>query len=758
MKKRMHLIKALALTLMVAMPVTIPAVVYAEETHLVPVDAPKTLYVNKEEISVYDEPDTNSQVQQKLRGATDVSLEGTNEDGTWDYVNYRNEAGGTSKGWVEDKDMVDYYPQSLCPHQFGEYTVTQQPTCTDPGYETAYCTLCGIMDEREIAPLGHTFGDWAVTKEATCVDQGERTRTCTVCGAAETETFLADHTFGDWTVTKEATCTEAGERTRKCTVCGTEDKQAIDKIPHDFENKILVEPTDHSAGKRTQVCKKCGYTTEEQSFDPDGTLRVGAKGNDVYAVQQMLVEMGYLNAGGADGIFGGGTEKAVKQFQQAQGLTPDGVVWPQTRKLLNHDFGPWKTVKEMTRAEAGERVRTCKDCGFEQHEAIEPGVTYERGARGEEIRCLQQIIKQVGFDAGSFDGIYGEMLDKAMADFAEKEGIEVESGKIRPVDVDALVNAWFKVIGPEELKGEGVEGGPVNLALTVTANEKADDSDITTYNWSVTNLGTEKAIFTGILLAFGDELEERPEVMVMVLDGEELAPNAGNSVSGKFFADSGWGTGALNFAALGATEADGGKWLSNTVVFENLTSPGEKTIEPVSDYLDVNNLPDGIYPVSFNPEDVVGSASGIYMNGVHVYTEDWYDLVDVNHLAEGDTIVMGGNAVPVLSIERGDVIKINDGQDAESFNLVTEENSNGFIVRGLDDMSSYTERGVTSLQVSDSAVYTDSSNPEGDPVTADAAGIVEAIRKADDGFFTQFDTTIRVEAGKVVEINRTYRP
>ena len=48
MKKRMHLIKALALTLMVAMPVTIPAVVYAEETHLVPVDAPKTLYVNKD--------------------------------------------------------------------------------------------------------------------------------------------------------------------------------------------------------------------------------------------------------------------------------------------------------------------------------------------------------------------------------------------------------------------------------------------------------------------------------------------------------------------------------------------------------------------------------------------------------------------------------------------------------------------------------------------------------------------------------------
>jgi len=48
-------------------------------------------------------------------------------------------------------------------------------------------------------------------------------------------------------------------------------------------------------------------------------LKVGSKGEDVKAVQEFL-------GLGADGIFGKGTEQAVKDFQSLNGLTADGLV------------------------------------------------------------------------------------------------------------------------------------------------------------------------------------------------------------------------------------------------------------------------------------------------------------------------------------------------------------------------------------------------------------------------------------------------
>jgi len=55
-------------------------------------------------------------------------------------------------------------------------------------------------------------------------------------------------------------------------------------------------------------------------------------GEDVRAVQRALQNNGISVA--VDGIYGPGTENAVKLFQATQGLVPDGVVGPQTRARL----------------------------------------------------------------------------------------------------------------------------------------------------------------------------------------------------------------------------------------------------------------------------------------------------------------------------------------------------------------------------------------------------------------------------------------
>jgi len=67
----------------------------------------------------------------------------------------------------------------------------------------------------------------------------------------------------------------------------------------------------------------------------EGTLQLqtpAMQGDDVRALQQALVNAGFSVT--VDGVFGTGTDAAVKQFQQQKGLAVDGIVGPATRSFL----------------------------------------------------------------------------------------------------------------------------------------------------------------------------------------------------------------------------------------------------------------------------------------------------------------------------------------------------------------------------------------------------------------------------------------
>ena len=59
----------------------------------------------------------------------------------------------------------------------------------------------------------------------------------------------------------------------------------------------------------------------------------GSSGSTVTEIQKKLSQWGYYS-GSVDGIFGSGTERAVKKFQQKNGLTADGKVGPATLAAL----------------------------------------------------------------------------------------------------------------------------------------------------------------------------------------------------------------------------------------------------------------------------------------------------------------------------------------------------------------------------------------------------------------------------------------
>ena len=605
MKKRWYLLSAITLLLALLMSVS----VLAEDT----------MYAAKEKVNVYEEKDKDSNVVKELKGCDEVKVK--EKDGSWIKVGTADD----KEGWVDANDLSEGYPQSLCPHEWGEWQEAQSATCVAPKYEQRFCKRCGIMEERE-GDLGpHSFGDWKVTKEATCTQEGQKTSTCSVCGKEQTETIpktdhkfshwtmtrrstctqegeeksicsvcgqeqvraipKIDHSFGEWKELKKATCEEEGEREHTCTVCKYKETQKIEKLPHDYETKIITEPTDHSAGVREKVCKKCKHSEGKEEFDPEGTLRIGDKGDAVYRMQQLLADQNYLNVDGVDGNFGAGTEKALMAFQKDHGFTPDGVAWPQTLKRLDHDFGPWETITKVTRTTAGERVRTCKDCNFEQHETIEPSPSVESGRRGEDVRAIQQMLLALGFDPGTIDGIYGQKLDAAYGAFAAENEVEFEAGKLNAANIDALVNAWIGSFSETEEMKESTDDDPVNLALTVTPfrEDVVDESDdLMTYSWSVTNLGEEGCLFNLLLLNYGDEPDFTKDNYVMAIDGVYLEPNCANSASGTIQVSKDWNPEDIHFTAFAVSEQNAQKWLSNVVTFEQ---PKEEETEAETENL-----------------------------------------------------------------------------------------------------------------------------------------------------------------------------
>ena len=574
--------------LVVALAVALGACAFAE-------------YVNKDGAKVYADWDTDSKVIARLSKGDKVTvLDVVDMQGKWNEVSIKVK-GKKKTGFMLSKYLDENAP---CKHKWGAWIIIDEPTCTETGYRQRQCVKCGILDDEVMPKTDHTYGKWKITREPTCTKEGQRVRTCKVCGHKQTKTIEKEpHDYGKWTVTQEPTCTAKGSRTRKCRVCGHKETQVMDKLPHDYGEwivdkeascteegmshrtcqtcghvqekvierlphdykwEVVEKATDHSSGIRHQVCQVCGHTEPDVSYDPKGTLRRGDRGDDVRQVQQQLADQGYLTAKGVDGIFGGGMERAITQFQKDQDLNPDGVAWPQTIQRLKHDFGPWTLDKLLTRTSDGERVRVCKDCGLEQRETIKAGVIQSRD-RGENVRAIQKMLGDMGYNPGAYDGIYGAKLDIAYADFAAEHGVEFLPGSLWPGHVDALVNGWMAARSPENWKGEGDVSAPVDLALTVTPVEA--DGDLVTYSWTLTNLGSQSCTFNALLLSYGDAPDFRQNTLTVAIDNITVKANRANSASGSFTVASGWGEGRLNFCAMAVVDKTGDVWNSNVVSY-----------------------------------------------------------------------------------------------------------------------------------------------------------------------------------------------
>jgi hypothetical protein len=95
--------------------------------------------------------------------------------------------------------------------------------------------------------------------------------------------------------------------------------------------------TPTQPGGATTTPQETTTTPTASTVPTDTTLRRGDTGDNVSALQQALLTLGF-DPGAVDGKFGPVTEQAVSAFQKSAGLAEDGVAGAKTLAAVNESL------------------------------------------------------------------------------------------------------------------------------------------------------------------------------------------------------------------------------------------------------------------------------------------------------------------------------------------------------------------------------------------------------------------------------------
>ena len=190
------------------------------------------------------------------------------------------------------------------------------------------------------------------------------------------------------------------------------------------------------------------------------TLEMGSEGSEVRKLQQKLKDLGYLS-GSVDGKFGVATQAAVIAFQQNNNLTADGKAGVATLSKLysgtsKKSTGTVVKIQEDTNNASGRDTSDIASTGY---------VTLEDGSSGEQVRKLQQRLKDLGYFNGSVDGKYGEGTIASVMAFQLRNNLTVD-GKAGPATQRLLYGSKANISYASMREGE--EGTAVkNMQYTL---------------------------------------------------------------------------------------------------------------------------------------------------------------------------------------------------------------------------------------------------------------------------------------------------
>ncbi len=189
----------------------------------------------------------------------------------------------------------------------------------------------------------------------------------------------------------------------------------------------------YSAVKNLAELQSEGITNEELERIFPRVLRLGDTGAGVSSVQYYLALVAYFNnfipTPAVDGNFGSLTERAVRAFQESEGLSADGIVGRETwnRLVLRYD----------------QILESLPDLVGEAADTAYPGRFLTVGQSGEEVERLQRFIN-LAAEKNSYiprvatDGEFGPSTLSAVRIIQETNGIS-PTGVVGPATWNLIV-------------------------------------------------------------------------------------------------------------------------------------------------------------------------------------------------------------------------------------------------------------------------------------------------------------------------------
>lgn len=181
-----------------------------------------------------------------------------------------------------------------------------------------------------------------------------------------------------------------------------------------------------------------------------------------------------------------------------------------------------------------------------------------------------------------------------------------------------------------------------------------------------------------------------------------------------------------------------------------------RTIMPLPDTT-MEDLTDTILSVSLEEGNAYVDDHGRMQMDLTIYSYDQYDMADIAGLKVGDILVRHSGEVKVTSKEHNEAgtIYINGGLDNGGFDLVTDD-SGTFYEMGFSDTKNWYQVGEATIRVSADFKGIDHADLEmGAIIIYPGDFLIGAVTNYD---FTPYNTTIRVENGQIIEMNRVYTP
>ncbi|MGI6153689.1 MAG: peptidoglycan-binding protein [Christensenellaceae bacterium] len=161
----------------------------------------------------------------------------------------------------------------------------------------------------------------------------------------------------------------------------------------DIDNSRVVNNTYQQEGEPAQQKTQTEADGQDTTIGSLG-LSPGDKGDEIAKLQTRLKELEYYDYGSITGYYGPVTQESVKKFQRTHGLTADGVMNASTMEVLNSGSARYYTMYP--------------------------------GDRSDDIRAMQDRLRELGYFSASSTGYYGPITLSAVQMFQEANGLVVD--------------------------------------------------------------------------------------------------------------------------------------------------------------------------------------------------------------------------------------------------------------------------------------------------------------------------------------------